>query len=159
VVISVAVFRHGYDVDGRGGILRTKDDGSGGDADFGVDLVAVTIVGGGFSGLEGGDVPELCAGIGVETVDGAVFGGDDQKIVDDAGYGHGWEIEGLGIDEAVGQDGEELSEIGAVHVGQSEDGLVRIDSCAGVVVVVGKDVLRTGWEGKDAETREKQDHR
>ena len=57
-------------------------------------------------------VPELCAGVGVEGVDGAVLGGDDQNVVRDAGDGEtARDEERLGVDQAVGGDGEEFAEV------------------------------------------------
>ena len=68
------------------------------------------IVGRGLAGFESGDVPEAGAGVGVVGVDGVVLGDDNQQIVDDAGDGDGGQVERLGVDQAVGGDGEELAE-------------------------------------------------
>ena len=84
-----------------------------------------------------------------------MLGGDDQQIVSHAGDGHAGEVERFGIDQAVGGNVEELAEGGGVHVGQSESRLLAVEAGAGVVVVVGENVL--GVNGRGAQGGEEQE--
>ena len=98
-------------------VLGRSDDRGRGDSDLGRDLAASAIVGSGLAGFESGDVPEVRAGVGVVGIDGGVLGGNDQQIVGNAGDGHGGQVEGLRVNQAVGGNGEELAESCGVHVG------------------------------------------
>ena len=146
LVIGGPFLRHGDDVDDRIADLGTRDDGRGGDSDFGFDLRAVALVGRGLAGFERGDLPEIGAGVGVVGVDGIVFGGDDEKIMSDAGDVDVGDVERLGVDQAVGRDGEEFAEGGGVYVGEGENGFFVVEAGAGVVVVVGENVLGANRE-------------
>src|SRR5580704_4026267 len=100
----------------------------------------------GFAGADGGDVPDAGAGVGVVGVDGIVLGGDDEQIVGDAGDRDVRNVERLGVDQAIGGNGEQFAEGGKVYVGEGERGLQVVEAGAGVVVVVGENILGKGWE-------------
>ena len=70
-----------------------------------------------------------------------MLGGDDEEIVSDAGDGDVGKVERLGVDQSIGGNGEEFAEGGGVDVGEGERGLKVVEAGAGVVVVVGEDVL------------------
>ena len=78
---------------------------------------------------------------GVEGVDGIMLGGDENEIVRalarnrDSGNN-----KGLAIDLAVHWINEPQAEVGAVDVGKSEDGFVRVLASASEVVMVVEDV-------------------
>ena len=63
------------------------------------------------------------------------------EIVGDAGDRDGGKVERLGVDQAVGGNGEEFAEGGEVYVGEGERGLLVVETGAGVIVVVGENVL------------------
>src|SRR5271165_3976491 len=87
VIVTGAIFRHGYDVgDGVAG-LGAENNWRCGDADLWNDLVAAAIVGCGLTGGERGDLPVLRAGVGVEGVDTVMFGGNDEDVVRSVGNG------------------------------------------------------------------------
>jgi hypothetical protein len=64
--------------------------------------------------------------------------------------GHGGKIERFAIDQTVDGEGEEFAELAYVDVGQGECGLGVVEAGAGVVVVVGEDLLGVG-AGSDSD--------
>ena len=89
-------------------------------------------------------MPKAGAGVGIEGIDGVMFGGNDEQVMYFTGDGDGGEIERLGIDQPVGGDGEEFAEVRHIYVCGRKDGFGVVQSGAGVIVVVGEDVLRMG---------------
>jgi hypothetical protein len=85
-----------------------------------------------------------------------MFGSDNQQIVGNTRHGDSRKIERFGIDDPVGGYHKELSESGGIYVAEGELGLSVVETVAGIVVVVGEDVLREGWDSaKDPEEEQR----
>ena len=144
MVRSAAVPRHGDDEDGAVGAVAAVDDRCGGDADFRRDKEASEIIAGGCAGEQSGDVPESSAAVGVESVDAVVLGDrvdDVVSLIVDRDVG---EVERFGFHPAVSGEKVDLAEGCGIDVGGSQDGLVGVETGAGVVVVIRDDVEACG---------------
>ena len=141
MVFSRAVFRHGNGVNRAIGSRRARDDRGGSNPDFRADLIAATIVGRRLSRFERPYVPNRSTGVSIEGIDAVMFRRHDEQIVSTAFRADRRKIQRLRVDLAVDGDGEQLAEASGVYVGSRENRLCGVQAGAGVVVVVGPNIL------------------
>jgi hypothetical protein len=93
---------------------------------------------------ERGVLPELGAVVRVERIDAVVLCYDVEDVVGLVLNDDGREVERLSVDFAVDGKKIQLAEGRGIHVRRREDGLVGVEACARVVVVVGDGVVASG---------------
>ena len=148
---------------------RRVDDWSSGDADGGrnigrVDVAAghgndrggpqrVVHVAAGVAGSQEAALPEYVAAadVGVDGIEGVVFGGDEDDVVDagrpagrvDAvGDGHAGIHQRLGVNLAVHRRGEQLPKRPRLHIGRRQLHFRGVDARTRQIVVIGQNVGR-----------------
>ena len=142
VVITLAVFAHANGEERAVRALVAVDHRSRGDANLRRDLAAVVVIAGRLAGAQNGGFPELGSVIGVERIHAVVLGGNVEHIALLASHRHVGHEKGLGVDFAIDCIEGDLPELCRVHIAQCQDGLLRIQAVARVVVVVRGHVRR-----------------
>ena len=94
-------------------------------------------------------LPERCAllAIRVESVNAVVFRGHEHYIVGNASDADVANVQGLCVYVAVEVVSEQLAELGGIDVSWRQYGLVRIETRARIVVVIGEHSQKTGAFG------------
>jgi hypothetical protein len=66
-----------------------------------------------------------------------VFGGYEHDVVSAfAGYGDGREVKRLGVNLAIDREGEDLTELRGIYIGEGKSGFREILSGAGKIVAI-----------------------
>ena len=116
------------------------------DADFVGDGAKIESIDGAGRGWAKVDLPQdatIRAGvaIGVKAIDGVVFGGDEDGVVNAlAGNSESGDVKRLCVDVAIDGVGKKFSKGGGVDVGRRENGFIQVRAGAGVVIVIGQHV-------------------
>ena len=149
VIVARSVFRHGHHVNRSIRTARAINHWGGGHADFRSYLAATTIVRCCFARFQHRELPDRCAGIRVEGVDGIVFGSNDQHVVRAVvravvrNYDVGG-VERFGVDQTIDRVETQLAKLRRGNVAGGQRGFCQVLSRACNVVVVGEHV-GSGW--------------
>ena len=137
---AASVDGHADDEDRAVGAGVAVDHRRGGDADFGRDLPASVIAAGGLVRAEDRGLPDLRAGVRVESVDSVMFRGDKDDVARRAAGGEAGENQRLRVDFAVDRQNAQQAEFRRGDVARGERCFGGVEPGAAHVEVIRGDV-------------------